>query len=106
MPFAHFLKFAVLVCAVIIIIDPAYAQNNKPIRSGNWYEDRAVGTSNSSYLVLSFAQAPTDKFLNITHVFCNTSNSTDMNLGFASLGGSTASGGAGDLGRSQTFRET
>jgi hypothetical protein len=93
---------ATLLFSLIAYQGTAHAQNNKPIRSGNWYEDRA--SSSGSYTVnLNFAQGPSDKLLNITRVSCDVYTPLALVLAHVSLGGSTASG-SGDLGRSQSIR--
>jgi hypothetical protein len=72
-----FSRFAQSVAALLLltigITAPVHAQNNKQIISGTWYEDRATTTtpvSDSSMIVLTFAQTPSNQFLNITSVSC------------------------------------
>jgi hypothetical protein len=78
---------------------PVHAQSNKQIVSGTWYEDRAVqAPAPNSQVILTFAQTPTDKFLNITNVSCNvTVVSTAAIDSMTLVAGSTS--GALDLGR-------
>jgi hypothetical protein len=90
---------AALLLLTIGCAAPAHAQINKQIISGTWYEDRAgQAASPHTQLILTFAQTPTDQFLNITNVSCNvtvvsTAIITDMSL----IAGTTS--GALDLGR-------
>jgi hypothetical protein len=105
MHFTHFAKSAAASLLFMLgFVLPAHAQNNKPISSGTWYEDRAIFSNGSNILTLTFAQAPTDKFLNITNVACDIETSLGYVLGRVALGASTSSGGSGDLGRSQSIR--
>jgi hypothetical protein len=78
----------------------AHAQNNKQIISGTWYEDRASfpGSSSGATLTLTFAQTPTNQFLNITNVSCNVAVSSTQVITDVSLRAGTTSG-ANDLGR-------
>ena len=105
MRFAELAKIttALLLFAFVLAM-PAHAQNNKPVRSGNWYEDRASLNLSTNMVTLSFAQAPADKFLNITHVACDIETALGWVLAHTAVGGSTTSGAAGDLGRSQSIR--
>jgi hypothetical protein len=83
---------------------PVHAQQNKQIISGTWYEDRATGTNNSTnILVLSFAQTPTNQFLNVTNVSCSISLSNVQGLLGMFLEVGTTSGNS-DLGRSYSIR--
>ena len=72
MRFSKFAKCAAaLVLLALVFAGPAHAQNNKPIVSGTWYEDRAtVVVVNNYKAVLTFAQTPADKLLDVTHVTC------------------------------------
>lgn len=103
MYFNRFAQSVALLFSLVCFALPAQAQNNKPIVSGAWYEDRAFN-SGSGIVFLSFAQAPTNKFLNITHVACIVVTSTGLVLGQVTLGGSSTNGASGDLGRGQEIR--
>jgi|EndMetStandDraft_6_1072998.scaffolds.fasta_scaffold06014_6 hypothetical protein len=105
MRFAEFAKIvAALLLLAIVFAAPAHAQNNKPVRSGTWYEDRASAMISNNMLTLWFAQAPTDKVLNITHVACDIHTALGWVLAHTTIGGSTNNGPSGDLGRTQTIR--
>ncbi|MGW1422393.1 hypothetical protein ACWAT4_20010 [Bradyrhizobium manausense] len=107
MRFAEFAKvIPALLGFLLVFAAPVQAQNNKPVRSGNWYEDRASINIGGNLATLWFAQAPADKFLNITHVACDIETALGWMLGRTSVGGSTTNGMAGDLGRSQSIRGT
>jgi hypothetical protein len=82
---------------------PAHAQLNKQIISGTWYEDRAAATNPSSTLTLTFAQTPTNQFLNITNVACTVVVDTTQAMSQITLFGGTTSG-ANDLGRSYSLK--
>ena len=98
MTFARVLQFAAFSALLAAFATPAQAQNNKPIRSGNWYEDRASGSFNGTALTITFAQSPTDKFLNVTNVACSiTTSSGQVMRDVVLYVGTTA--GANDLGR-------
>jgi hypothetical protein len=103
----HFSRFAQSAAALALLTigfaAPAHAQNNKPIISGTWYEDRATNTGNSSDLALTFAQTPPDKFLNITNVSCEMGVSSTQALAYVRLYAGTSSG-ASDLGRPSSIR--
>lgn len=81
---------------------PAHAQNNMPIRSGVFYEDRASSTSNG-VVNLTFAQSPTDKFLNITNVACDIQLGANQALAYVEFNVGTTSGNP-DLGRNYPLR--
>ncbi|MBR0836816.1 hypothetical protein JQ612_26795 [Bradyrhizobium manausense] len=85
---------------------PVHAQNNKPIRSGDWYEDRAsFSSTGGSSMSLNFSQSPTDKFLNVTHVTCYIQTLTSQVLQDVELYVGTTSG-SGDLLRPMFIRGT
>jgi hypothetical protein len=96
-----FSRFAQFAAASLLLaagsVAPAHAQNNKQIISGTWYEDRAAALNNSSsVLVLTFAQTPTNQFLNITNISCAISvASTQVMTGMTLFAGTTS--GANDL---------
>ncbi|MBR0835196.1 hypothetical protein JQ612_18580 [Bradyrhizobium manausense] len=107
MHFDRFAKFIALFMLMLGLAAPAYAQNNKPIRSGTWYEDQASLVGGSSQ-TLTLAQSPTDKFLNITHVACLISVPNGPTIQpvidvFLTVGSTS---GANDLGRKQHFLNT
>jgi hypothetical protein len=78
---------------------PAYAQNNKQIISGTWYEDRAAASNTSSgQLLLTFTQTPTNQFLNITNVACDVQVASSQVMTDMFLNAGQTSGVA-DLGR-------
>jgi hypothetical protein len=77
---------------------PAHAQNNKQIISGTWYEDRAANSVNFTDLTLTFAQTPSNQFLNITNVSCNVTVNATQSIVAMDLIAGTSSGGA-ELGR-------
>lgn len=89
---------AALVLLTVGVAAPAYAQQNKPIRSGNWYEDRANDSIGSSQLTLKFAQTPIDKFLNVTHVDCRIATLSNQVITNVYLSGGTTFG-SDDLNR-------
>jgi hypothetical protein len=89
---------AVLALLTIGFAAPVQAQNNKQIISGTWYEDRANGNNSTLQLVLTFAQTPADKFLNVTNVSCAFAVGSIQVVDVVSLQGGTTSG-AGDIGR-------
>jgi hypothetical protein len=105
MNFAQIVTSAVNVLLVAIAIaTPAHAQSNKPVISGTWYEDRAtVSVANYYKAVLTFAQTPANKFLDVTHVTCGIAIKPTQILSDVSLFGGSTSGSA-DLGRSMTIR--
>jgi hypothetical protein len=104
MRFASLAEFAAaLLLFALAFAAPAHAQNNKPIISGNWYEDRATQSVGSSATLLSFAQTPANKFLDITHVACTIFTLPTQVLATVTLNaGSTY--GATDLGRPMSIR--
>jgi hypothetical protein len=92
---------AALVLLTVGFAAPAHAQNNKQIISGTWYEDRAasVGNNMNSQLFLTFAQTPSNQFLNVTNVSCTvTVSASQVIIGMKLNAGTTS--GANDLGRS------
>jgi hypothetical protein len=99
MLFSHPAKSAfALLLLTIGFAAPARAQNNKQIISGTWYEDRASAQNTSSPLVLTFAQTPSNQFLNITNVSCAVGvTSAQIIFGMSLLAGTTS--GQNDLGR-------
>ena len=101
----RFAKYAAaLVLFVLVFAAPTYAQNNKPIISGTWYEDRAASQiQGSSGIVLTFAQTPANKFLDITHVTCSILTQPTQFLAFVTLNAGSTSG-ANDLGRPMSIR--
>lgn len=104
MTYARFLQFAVFSAFLAVIAAPAHAQNNKPIVSENFYEDRASGgTNTAASLTLTFAQSPTGKFLNITNVSCNIILGANQILVGVNLYVGTASG-QNDLGRPYSIK--
>jgi hypothetical protein len=99
MLFSRFIKSAAaLFLLTIALVAPAHAQANKQIISGTWYEDRASNSNNSSLLLLTFTQTPTNQFLNITNVSCFVQVSSAQVIGAMQLLAGTTSG-ATDLGR-------
>jgi hypothetical protein len=99
MLFSRFAQPVALLLLVLGFALPAHAQFNKPIRSGDFYEDRAsVTTPSGSSLLLEFAQSPTDKFLNVTNVACNIQVASGQAITLMNFGVGTAPGLI-DLGR-------
>jgi hypothetical protein len=107
MCFSGFAKLATtLVLATVGCVASADAQSNKPIRSGTWYEDQAlnnVSSSAATSFLLTFAQTPTDKFLNVTNVSCLVQINPELALRTLTLFVGTTSG-ATDLGRGYNIR--
>ena len=104
MRFAKFAKYAaVLVLFALVFAAPTYAQNNKPIISGTWYEDRASQSLAVSGTLLTFAQTPANKFLDITHVMCQISTYPTQFLAIVTLNAGSTSGST-DLGRPMSIR--
>jgi hypothetical protein len=99
MRFSRFAQFAAaLALSTIGFAAPVLAQNNKQIISGTWYEDRASANASLGELRLTFAQTPTNQFLNITNVSCNiTLTASQVMSGLTLFAGTTS--GAADLGR-------
>lgn len=94
---------AVLLPFAVVLATPAHAQNNKPIISGTFYEDRASAVVNSSFVRLTLAQIPADKFLDVTHVACQIITQPTNFLALVNLqAGSTA--GSTDRGRPMSIR--
>jgi hypothetical protein len=89
---------AALLLLTVGFAAPAHAQNNKQIISGNWYEDRGSATANSSVLVVTFTQTPTNQFVNITNVSCAVQVSSAQAMTAVTLFAGTTPG-ASDLGR-------
>jgi hypothetical protein len=90
---------AALVLLTIGFAAPAYAQNNKQIISGTWYEDRAAPPASATGgLAVTFAQTPTDQFLNVTNVSCSILTGSNAAISSMTLNAGTTSG-AFDLGR-------
>jgi len=89
---------AALALLTIGFAAPAHAQQNKQIVSGTWYEDRASGEIGTADLTLTFAQTPTDQFLNITNVSCNVNVKSTQVLDEVYLQAGTTLGQA-DIGR-------
>lgn len=90
----------------VSIAAPGWAQNNKQIISGTWYEDQAATPSVASgTATLTFAQTPANKFLNITHVACDIFVNSGQVLVLVRLQVGT-SPGASDLGRSYPIKST
>ena len=105
---ANVKSLAVILLFALASAAPAHAQNNaqfnKPIISGTWYEDRAtVVVVNNYKAVLTFAQTPANKFLDVTHVTCAIATKPTQILSEVSLFGGSTSGSA-DLGRPMTIR--
>lgn len=101
MLFSRFVKpAAALLLLIIGFAAPAHAQNNMQIISGTWYEDRAVTpvAASSNSVTLTFAQTPTDQFLNITNVSCNINMTSSQTIDAMTLAAGTTSG-ASDLNR-------
>ena len=94
---------AAFVLLTIGVAAPAQAQQNKQIISGTFYEDRAATTSSDTGFILTFAQTPSNQFLNITNVNCVVTLTTQEALIGLFLQGGTTSG-ANDLGRAMTIR--
>jgi hypothetical protein len=89
---------AALALLTVGIVAPAHAQSNKQIISGTWYEDRASNNGSQSDILLTFAQTPTNQFLNITNVSCNVATTSTQIISAMNLIAGTTSG-AVDLGR-------
>jgi hypothetical protein len=104
MHFARFISSAALLLLTFSFVAPVHAQNNKPITSGTFYEDRAsASNTNSSLFTLTFAQSPTNKLLNITNVSCSATVSSDQTISLITLFVGTASG-QNDLGRPYSIK--
>lgn len=104
MRFANYARCAAaLLLFALAFAGPARAQNNKPISSGTWYEDRASVSNSSYYAAPAFAQIPADKFLDITHVTCTIRVESGQNLTTVYLYAGSTSGSA-DLGRPMSIR--
>ena len=105
---ANVKSLAVILLFALASAAPAHAQSNtqfnKPIISGTWYEDRATVVVASYYkAVLTFAQTPANKFLDVTHVTCAiTTNPTQILSDVSLFVGSTS--GSADLGRPMSIR--
>ena len=107
MHFSAYTKFATALLLLMVgWITSAHAQNNKPIRSGTWYEDQAsANLSPATSVTLTFAQTPTDKFLNVTNVSCLVQINSELALRTFTLFVGTTSGST-DLGRGYNIRPT
>ena len=104
MRFARLAEFAAaLLPFALAFAAPVHAQSNKPIISGTWYEDRASLSLSSSSVVLTFAQTPADKFLDVTHVACEILTLPAQYLAIVSLNAGSTSGST-DLGRPMSIR--
>jgi hypothetical protein len=106
MLFSRLIKSAAALALLTIgFAAPVHAQQNKPIISGTWYEDRATNNMNGPAVVLtlSLAQAPTNQFLNITHVSCTIQTGLTTALTDVALQAGTSSG-ASDLNRPMSVR--
>jgi hypothetical protein len=97
-----FSRFAQSAAALLLLIigftAPAHAQSNKQIISGTFYEDRAASTSSATSFILTFAQTPSNQFLNITNVSCQVEVSSATTVIAMGVYAGTISG-ANDLGR-------
>jgi hypothetical protein len=105
MLFSRFVKSATALALLTIgFAAPVQAQQNKQVISGTWYEDRAqANNTGSSELMLTFAQTPTNQFLNITNIACNvTLNSVQVIIVMELLAGTTS--GGFDLGRTYEIK--
>lgn len=105
-----FYRITVFVTALVLlsvsVARPGWAQNNKQIISGTWYEDQATNPGvTSGAVTLTFAQTPANKFLNITHVACDMFVTATQVLTLLRLQVGT-SPGATDLGRSYPIKNT
>jgi hypothetical protein len=100
MPFSRFAQSAAgLLLSTVGLAAPAHAQQNKPITSGTWYEDRgSAAGGNNSLFVVTFAQTPTNQFLNVTNVSCNISMQSSQVITNMNLNAGTTSG-QNDIGR-------
>jgi hypothetical protein len=95
MLFSRFAKSAAaLLLLTVEFAAPVHAQSNKPITSGTWYEDRAIsnGSTGTTSLNLTYAQTPSDKFLNITNVSCHFSAIPNQPIIAVTLNSGTTSG--------------
>jgi hypothetical protein len=102
MLFSRFTQSAAALALLTIgFAAPACAQNNKQVISGTWFEDRASNSVNAQNLYLTFAQAPTDKFLNITRVSCAITATSNMVMLDVMVSGGTAPNQASDVNRPQ-----
>jgi hypothetical protein len=95
------------VASLLLIIGfaaPVHAQQNNPVVSGTFYEDRAVSSSLSTdQLVLTFAQTPANQFLNITNVSCAVTTDTVEVMSVMILYSGTTSGSK-DLNRPYSIK--
>jgi hypothetical protein len=94
MLFARFARSAaVLLLLTIGFAAPVHAQQNKQVISGTWYEDRAqFGFTTNGVIFLSFAQTPSDKFLNVTNVSCFVNAAPAQTIAGIFLNAGTTSG--------------
>jgi hypothetical protein len=104
MLFSRLAKSAfVLLLLTIGLAGPVHAQNNEQIISGNWYEDRALSANSSTEIILTFAQTPTNQFLNVTNVACTVDVSPNQAISVMSLVAGTTTG-ADDLHREYAIK--
>jgi hypothetical protein len=94
---------AALLLLTIGFAAPAHAQNNNQIISGTWYEDRANGANSSTEIILTFAQTPTNQFLNVTNVACTVDVSPNQAISVMTLVAGTTTG-ADDLHREYAIK--
>jgi hypothetical protein len=100
MLFSRFAQSAAALALLTIgLAAPVHAQFNKQIISGTWYEDRAVAAnSGNGTLILTFAQTPTNQFLNVTNVSCSVNVLSVQVIAEMTLNAGTTSG-TEDIGR-------
>jgi hypothetical protein len=99
MLFSRFAKSAATLFLLTVgFAAPVHAQQNKQIISGTWYEDQALAVVGSNQMVLTFAETPTNQFLNITNVSCNVEVTSAQVMTAMSLYSGSTSGSA-DTGR-------
>jgi len=91
-------RFIALALLTVGFAAPAHAQSNKQIISGAFYEDRAFFDSFNPSFAVTFAQTPTNQFLNITNVSCSIIVGSSQIVSALFLEAGTTSG-ANDLGR-------
>jgi hypothetical protein len=96
---------AAFVLLTIGVAAPAQAQQNKQIISGTFYEDRAATTSSDTGFILTFAQTPSNQFLNITNISCQVSVTSATTVIAMGIYAGTISG-ANDLGRQYSILGT
>jgi hypothetical protein len=98
-------RFIALALLTVGFAAPAHAQSNKQIISGAFYEDRAFFDSFNPSFAVTFAQTPTNQFLNITNVSCSIIVGSSQIVSALFLEAGTTSG-ANDLGRPYSILET